>query len=275
MAIPQLRQTNSIKGLTSLESVELALEEYDALFDEIVGPKLFFDKWEREENGKERRFQFTPHYPLFYSKGDDLSRSYPSAAIAAVANYYENDLLWDANHAGELTHVSQLRDQVDPQGITIRFHYAYEDDRLIDDEYETEIRQSTHISDTTKEQLIRARVGQGVFRTRVRSIEKGCRVTAVKQKQHLRASHIKPWKQSTSCERLDGNNGLMLSPHIDHLFDRGYISFLSNGSLIVSPQIDEDLLKAWNIDPNLTGSNFSREQSKYLKYHNDSVFKIK
>ena len=91
--------------------------------------------------------------------------------------------------------------------------------------------------------------------------------------QHLRASHIKPWRDSTPYEKLDGNNGLLLSPHIDHLFDRGYISFKTNGSLLVSPQISIDILEAWNIDPVLTVDVFSPEQSVYLQYHNDNVFK--
>lgn len=91
--------------------------------------------------------------------------------------------------------------------------------------------------------------------------------------QHLQASHIKPWRGSTPYEKLDGNNGLLLSPHIDHLFDRGYISFAQNGSLLVAPQLTRDILEAWNINPKLTVEAFSTEQSVYLRYHNENVFK--
>ena len=155
---------------------------------------------------------------------------------------------------------------------------GFEEGELInekDEEHESEIQGRTDISETEKEQLIKARRGQGVFKTRVSLIEKGCRVTGVEMTQHLRASHIKPWRDSTPYEKLDGNNGLLLSPHIDHLFDRGYISFKPNGLLLVSPQISNDILEAWNIDPNLIVSNFSTEQSEYLRYHNDNVFKGK
>ena len=38
--------------------------------------------------------------------------------------------------------------------------------------------------------------------------------------RHLRASHIKPWRDATNAERLNGSNGLLLSPPIDHLFDQ-------------------------------------------------------
>lgn len=142
-----------------------------------------------------------------------------------------------------------------------------------DNEHEIEIQGKTDISETEKEQLIKARRGQGVFKTRVSLIERGCRVTGVEMAQHLRASHIKPWRASTPCEKLDGNNGLLLSPHIDHLFDRGYISFLPNGCLLVSPQLTRNVLEAWNINPKLTVAAFSTEQSVYLRYHNEYVFK--
>ena len=169
--------------------------------------------------------------------------------------------------------VTLLGGQVEPIVIA-----GFEDGELInekDDDHELEIQSQTDIPETEKDQLVKARRGQGVFKTRVSLIEKGCRVTGVEMIQHLRASHIKPWRDSTPAEKLDGNNGLLLSPHIDHLFDRGYISFAPNGSLMVSSQISKDILEAWNIDPNLIVSNFSTEQSEYLRYHNDNVFKGK
>ena len=169
--------------------------------------------------------------------------------------------------------VTLLGGQVEPIVIS-----GFEDGELInekDDDHELEIQGQTDIPETEKDQLVKARRGQGVFKTRVSLIEKGCRVTGVEMIQHLRASHIKPWRDSTPAEKLDGNNGLLLSPHIDHLFDRGYISFAPNGSLMVSSQISKDILEAWNIDPNLIVSNFSTEQSEYLRYHNDNVFKGK
>ncbi len=37
---------------------------------------------------------------------------------------------------------------------------------------------------------------------------------------HIVASHCKPWRDATNEERLNGENGLLLTPSIDHLFDR-------------------------------------------------------
>ena len=100
-----------------------------------------------------------------------------------------------------------------------------------------EVFARTDIGPTEKQTLVNARRGQGLFRERVIALEGRCRVTGVELVDHLRASHIKPWKDSSDQEKLDGNNGLLLAPHIDHLFDQGYISFTDVGDLIVSTQM--------------------------------------
>ena len=89
---------------------------------------------------------------------------------------------------------------------------------------------------------------------------------------HLRASHIKPWRQSTDFEKLDGNNGLLLSPHLDHLFDRGYISFTDDGTMLVSRSLDETVIERWGINPHRSYGQFSEAQRRYLAYHREHVF---
>ena len=91
--------------------------------------------------------------------------------------------------------------------------------------------------------------------------------------RHLKASHIKPWRDATDAERLDGANGLLLSPHIDHLFDEGYITFSGSQELVVVPEVRDKLLDAWGIDAGVRVGEFSREQSAYLDYHRVNVFK--
>lgn len=92
----------------------------------------------------------------------------------------------------------------------------------------------TSIGDTDREAIIRARRGQGLFKQHVMDIESKCRITGVGNPIHLVASHCKPWRDSSNEERLDGENGLLLMPSIDHLFDRGFIDFEDSGDLIVS-----------------------------------------
>jgi putative restriction endonuclease len=126
---------------------------------------------------------------------------------------------------------------------------------------------------TFREQLVRARRGQGVFRANVLLREDSCRVTRVNEPRHLKASHIKPWRDATDAERLDGANGLLLSPHIDHLFDEGYITFSSSQELVIVPEVRDKLLDAWGIDAGVRVGEFTREQNAYLEYHRVSVFK--
>jgi hypothetical protein len=133
--------------------------------------------------------------------------------------------------------------------------------------------QASGMGPTFREQLVRARRGQGVYRSNVLLRETHCRVTGVSEPRHLRASHIKPWRSATDTERLDGANGLLLSPHIDHLFDEGYITFTSNQQLLLVPEVRNTLLDAWGIDSGVRIGEFSREQGAYLDYHFANVFK--
>lgn len=140
---------------------------------------------------------------------------------------------------------------------------------------EAHIWAETTIDNTTKNALVKARKGQGIFRVRLATIEHNCRVTGISNPTHLVASHIKPWRHSNNAERLDGNNGLLLSPNIDHLFDRGFISFADNGDLLVSPIADTQSLKLMGVpaDQSVNVGTFSNAQRVFLSFHRSEVFK--
>jgi predicted restriction endonuclease len=129
------------------------------------------------------------------------------------------------------------------------------------------------IGPTEKEQLIRARRGQGLFRIGLYSVEERCRITQVSEKIHLIASHIKPWSESSDLERLSKFNGLLLAPHADHLFDKGFISFDNAGTLLISKHLDREILNDWHIDPTVNVGSFRSEQHRFLEYHRDVVLK--
>jgi len=138
---------------------------------------------------------------------------------------------------------------------------------------EKQLKQRPDIPETEKQQLIKARRGQGLFRSRVELIEKCCRLTGVTQKSHLRASHIKPWRSCTDAEKLDGNNGLLLSPHVDHLFDRGFVSFSDTGEILVSKKLPTTILERWSLDVQKNVGIFNEEQKNYLSHHRLHEFK--
>jgi len=126
---------------------------------------------------------------------------------------------------------------------------------------------------TQRAQLVQARIGQGLFRSRVTEQGPRCRVTGLDDPKFLVASHIKPWSKSSDLEKLDGSNGLLLAPHVDHLFDKGYLTFLDDGSLRLSPQLPPQLLSAWGIGSPVICTPFSASQAGYLAYHRTNVFR--
>ncbi len=145
-------------------------------------------------------------------------------------------------------------------------------------EWEEHLRQDIEsdatLRDTVKQQIILARRGQGQFKDHVRRLESRCRVTRVDRLEHLRASHIKPWRDSSNEERLDGENGFLLTPNVDHLFDRGFVSFEDGGRLLVSPVAHEESLLRMGVpvEETLNVGNFTEGQRRYLDYHRNEVF---
>ena len=154
------------------------------------------------------------------------------------------------------------------------FSIALDDDRRELDELNIEQDiLAQDVGDTEKEQLVKSRRGQGVFKMRVSLKETRCRVTGVDVKAFLIASHIKPWAVCSNNERLDGNNGLLLSPHVDKLFDKGWISFTNSGDILCFDEKTKELMANWGINPGVNVGAFSKGQSMYLEYHRSEVFK--
>ena len=138
---------------------------------------------------------------------------------------------------------------------------------------EEEVTSDHSITDTERQAIIRARRGQGLFKQRVMRIERCCRVTGVDRVVHLVASHCKPWRDSTYEERLAGENGLLLTPTVDHLFDRGFIGFENDGTLIISPVADRPSLRRMGIETEriVKTGEFTEGQRHFLDFHRNSV----
>jgi len=104
--------------------------------------------------------------------------------------------------------------------------------------------------------------------------EPKCRVTGIQTEELLRASHIKPWKSCDSSEeRLDGNNGLALSPNVDHLFDRGLITFQDNGDMLTARALSDEDRSALGISTPINVGTFNADQKGYLAYHRQYVYR--
>lgn len=133
-------------------------------------------------------------------------------------------------------------------------------------------RKKKEIEETTAEVQILARKGQGRFRNEVSAWCPKCPVSGVENMRLLVASHIKPWCKSNNEERLDGHNGFMFAPHIDALFDNGYISFDDEGKILISPQLGEKDRNAFNIDIDIKLTELPEKTKYYLKYHRDYIY---
>jgi len=142
-------------------------------------------------------------------------------------------------------------------------------ERRLEEQVETDIS----VTETDREAIVRARVGQGLFKQRVMQIEMSCRITGVDNLSHLVASHCKPWRDATNEERLNGENGLLLTPSIDHLFDRGFIGFENSGDLIISPVAHKPSLQRMGVETNrpVNVGKFTEGQRQFLDYHRNSV----
>jgi putative restriction endonuclease len=149
---------------------------------------------------------------------------------------------------------------------------AETDGELIEQAIEQQIWLRTDIEPLQKRRLSAARGGRGLFREQVERLESACRVTGILDRRYLRVTHIKPWSESNDAEKIDGANGLLLSPHIVHLFRRGHISFADNGPLLVSRHLNPYVVKAWNLRQPTPIKGFRADQRAYLAYHRERLF---
>ena len=132
-----------------------------------------------------------------------------------------------------------------------------------------------NLSDTEKRQVANARIGQGEFRQNVFKFISNCPVTGICDENLLIASHIKAWRDcDTYQERLDGENGLPLAPHIDKLFDKGLITFDDDGILIASKHLSHDVQIAWGLIEKIGKKvmDVTFKRSQFLTYHRRKYF---
>lgn len=135
-----------------------------------------------------------------------------------------------------------------------------------------DVSEYSKLSTTEREAVIRARVGQGQFRQRLIEYWQGCAVTGCSETALLRASHIKPWSESTLKERLHLFNGLLLSPTLDACFDSGFVSFDDAGDIMISDKLSEGDLTALGIHRDMKLARMEPGHKKYLAYHRDNIF---
>ncbi|KIG10928.1 HNH endonuclease [Caballeronia concitans] len=131
-------------------------------------------------------------------------------------------------------------------------------------------------SPTTREALVKARLGQGRYRRELLARwAYRCAVTGCEVPQVLRASHVKPWRHCSDSERLDPDNGLPLVATLDALFDAGLITFDTSGRMEISTHLDENQHAPLLLGvPRTLAKTPSKALAEYLAAHRRHVFKI-
>lgn len=128
---------------------------------------------------------------------------------------------------------------------------------------------------TEAERLVVQRVGQGLFRDALLKYWNGrCCVTGLAVPELLRASHIKPWAACNSDEeRLDVFNGLLLAPHLDALFDQGWMTVDTNGRIMLNGALDPAARQALALPAEMIVSDLTEGHQAYLDFHRVNIFK--
>ncbi|MCK9467317.1 MAG: HNH endonuclease [Candidatus Absconditabacterales bacterium] len=142
-----------------------------------------------------------------------------------------------------------------------------------------EIENIKQISGEEKERLQKYRVNQSIYRKNLindRKLKTGkvkCDLCEIDIQELLIASHIKPWSKSNEYEQMFVNNGLLLCPIHDALFDKGLISFDDDGKIIVSEKIKQVRYKNLSIKTDMRLNFFNPESSKFFKWHRKNILK--
>ena len=119
------------------------------------------------------------------------------------------------------------------------------------------------------------REGQDEYRRKLLEECPFCPITMINEESLLIASHIKPWAVSNSKERIDPNNGFILSPLYDKLFDRGYITFSVDKRVSISNWLSRQVKDRIGIKENQLFQflPINDARASYLDYHRSTVFK--
>ena len=137
-----------------------------------------------------------------------------------------------------------------------------------------QLQNSVELTQTEKNQIIKARIGQGLFRRGLIEDCPYCPITLVNDVNLLIASHIKPWRTSNNNERINPKNGILLTPTFDKLFDGGIITFSNDKHLLVSNIISVENKQRLNlVDQTIYPMLPIDGREEFLEFHRDVIFK--
>ncbi len=196
----------------------------------------------------------------------DMSKSELDSAIFLIL---QNDAFKKKDHVGNKMYSNGLKQYRSFVASLI----ADGQEDVLETQIESQIMQDESIRETERKAIISARIGQGVFRRQLIEKYGRCVITGVDNQKLLIASHIKPWSQSDNRERISVDNGLLLTPTFDKLFDYGLITFTNKGKLIVSSFVGSENERRMHIPKDEVFNLYSSVTMKQnMEYHADVLF---
>ena len=131
-----------------------------------------------------------------------------------------------------------------------------------------------HLRGEDREAVVKVRVNQRSFREILLRRYNKCCLCGVSNPDLLIASHIKPWRECLPEEKLDIDNGFLFCPNHDWLFDKGFISFSDDGTIMIS----SDLSSTDSVFTNVRAEmkiQLTKKNWKYLSYHRNKIFRYR
>jgi len=149
------------------------------------------------------------------------------------------------------------------------------DDKYIEFAKNSVVIKRIERDETEKVVSQKIRLGQSDFRQALLKNLKRCPITNLDEKKLLIAGHIKPWIYCNNSERLDVNNGLLLSPLFDKLFDKGIglITFTPDREILISSKLSKENRARLGVKHGQIIKNLPvKGRERFLEYHAKYIF---
>ena len=130
-----------------------------------------------------------------------------------------------------------------------------------------------------RRRVVCARANQDFFRRSVlSSYDEKCCITGLAAVELLNASHIIPWRENRN--RLDPRNGLCLNALHDRAFDRGLLTILPDGEIVISKYLQKQASKCGESEfvADYAGKKIRmpyrfKPKKEFLEFHNQNIYK--
>ncbi len=269
-----------IETKKDLKELEVLLWKF--YFSEEISEQLFFNRFTEIVNKKYSLVAY-----LFFIK--DKSKYLPLATNTFDNFFSETEIdlrtskkcSWENyySYISVMEYIrSFLRDNLDSDATLIDAHsFVW----ILERQYKEALKKGTYrkpkefeIKEKDKETIIKARIGQGRYRELLKQKWNNTEsISDYANPDFMRASHIKPWKNCDNKECIDPENGLLLKPDNDFLFDQGYISFNDDGRIIISKMLSKQDIQEFHLSEEIRIKQVTPKMKDYLNYHREKIFK--